>query len=89
MKIQWTNHLKDPEDKSRFARTIESAKPVLDRQIEIINNMEEGLLRSETSLSQFDTPNWDYQQAFKNGYRAGLKEIKQLIDLDNPDQRKQ
>ena len=38
----------------------------------------ESLRASERSESQFDKPNWDYKQAYKNG---SLKEITELLKL--------
>lgn len=79
----WTQHIKDPEDKQRFHDQIKNAKPVLDRLAEILDQEELGLDRSEQSIKSFDTPNWDYKQAFKNGCRSEIHTIKDLIDLDH------
>jgi hypothetical protein len=78
----WTKNLKDPEDIIRFQNTVHSAKPVLDRLIQLIEEEEKALERSETDIRIFDLPNWAERQAFKNGCRSYMNTIKKLIDLD-------
>lgn len=82
MYTKWTEHLNDQEDKARFERLIVSCKPVLDRQLALLKQEEQALDRSEMDVRSFDQPNWDYRQAYKNGYRAALNVSKRLIDLD-------
>lgn len=82
MYSSWTKNLKDPEEIQRFQNTIQSAKPVLDRLIELVNEEEKALDRSETDIRVFDLPNWAERQAFKNGCRSYMQTIKKLIDLD-------
>lgn len=82
MYTKWTEHLSDHEDKQRFQKRIQAAKPILVRLMEILDVEEKTLDRSELNVDQFDKPNWDYKQAFKNGYRAALAVQKKLIDLD-------
>lgn len=78
----WTKHLKDPEEVKRFQNTVISAKPVLDRLLEIMKEDETALDRSEMDIKSFETPNWSHLQAFKNGYRSHLQAINKLINLD-------
>lgn len=82
MQIDWTKNLKDPEEIKRFELTVQSAKPVLDRLKDIIDEKENALNRDEMSLKSFDTPNWEYKQAFKNGIRHANHGFRTLIDLD-------
>lgn len=77
----WTKHLND-EEKQRFENKILSAKEVLDRLTVLISEEEKQLSLSETSLKDFDLPNWEYRQAFKNGYRSCLNVMRRLVDLD-------
>jgi hypothetical protein len=83
MIIAWTKHLKDPEAKAQFEREIEGCKPVLKRLQDLLDEEVLNLDRSEMDIRSFDQPNWDYRQAFKNGYRSCLKTIDTLIDLDH------
>jgi hypothetical protein len=78
----WTKNLKDPEEVIRFQNTVQSAKPVLDRLTELIEEEENALDRSETDIRVFDLPNWAERQAFKNGCRSYMNTVKKLINLD-------
>lgn len=77
----WTKHLAE-DQKERFKSQIIGARDVLERLEEILREEEAQLDRSEIDPNSFDTPNWDYKQAYKNGYRAGLAVMTKLIDLD-------
>lgn len=85
MYSKWTSHLVDEQAKQNFRLQVISAKDVLDRQKQISEEWEKALDRSETDPRQFDTPNWDYRQAWKNGFRAALLQHKTLINLDQQD----
>jgi hypothetical protein len=82
MKTEWTKHLHEEEEKIKFQKRVQSAKEVLDRLKDLVNEYERGLDRSEMSAKSYDTPNWEFKQAHKNGYREALNNIKTLIDLD-------
>lgn len=82
MYLEWTKHLKDPQDKSNFEQQILSARPVLERLKQILEEKENTLDRSETSITVYDTPNWAERQAHKNGNRESLWFLKKLVDLD-------
>lgn len=82
MFTKWTQHLRTDEDKERFRQQVLAAKPVLERLLDLMKSEEDNLNRSETSVKTFDTPNWAYLQAFKNGYRSCLNVVKTTIDLD-------
>jgi len=82
MYLDWVKHLTDVKEQARFQNIVLGSKPVLDRLGDILKEYEKSLDRSETDLSAYETPNWDYKQAHKNGYRACLTKIKDLINLD-------
>jgi hypothetical protein len=82
MFVDWTKHLKTPEEKSRFENQVQSAKPVLDRLIQLIKEKTDSLDLSETREEQFDNPNWAHKQAYKNGLRSATQGFTKLIDLD-------
>ena len=79
----WTKNLKDPEEKNNFESSILGSKKVLERLKEILDEERLGLDYTEMDIKSFDTPGWDYKQAYKNGYRAALKYADMLINLDN------
>jgi hypothetical protein len=82
MKLDWTKHLKNSEEKTRFENLILGSRPVIERLNKILEEYEKSLNRSETDLTTYETPNWDYRQAHKNGYRACLYRIQELLNLD-------
>lgn len=82
MYSRWTQHLQAEEDKTAFKQNILSARPVLDRLLEIINEDESSLDRSEMDQGIYDRPNWDYRQSHKNGNRQYMQAVRLLVDLD-------
>lgn len=78
----WTNHLKDPEEKKRFRSYLHNSRGLLDRQRDILKDMENELDRGETDPNSYDSPSWAARQAHKNGYRECLNKIQKLITLD-------
>lgn len=81
----WYKHLKDPEQIENFKRTLISSRTILDRQTELLNEMEADLNSQETNSQIYDLPNWDYRQADSNGYRRCLRHIRKLIDMSEQD----
>jgi hypothetical protein len=85
MQIAWTKHIKDPEKKKEFETLVRNNVTLLRRLREILEEEDRGLSSSERSIKDFDQPNWEYRQAFKNGYRSCLNVIKKLTELEtNP-----
>jgi predicted Zn-dependent protease len=82
MYTRWTSHLNTDEEKEIFKRDIYSAKNVLERLTEIINEDESILDRSEEDQRIYDNPNWDYRQAHKNGNRQYMRTVRLYTDLD-------
>lgn len=82
MYTRWTSHLRTEEEKESFRKEIYSAKRVLERLAQIINEDEEMLDRSEQDQRIYEVPNWDYRQAHKNGNRQYMQAVRLLTDLD-------
>ena len=78
----WTQHLKSEEEKERFKLSVLSARPVLERLQELINNREAEMEKLELDTTTYDRPNWDYRQAHNNGFRACLRALKIITNLD-------
>lgn len=81
MLTKWTSHLKTPEERQRFESAVLGSKRVLERQYEIIEELETELNSVETNPKNYEIPNWDYRQAHNNGFRQCLNVIKKLIDI--------
>lgn len=82
MYSRWTQHLKTEEEKESFKREIYSAKTVLERLRDIVNEDESSLDRSEIDQRVYDLPNWSERQAHKNGNRQYMNAIRLIVDLD-------
>ena len=78
----WTKHLKSEEDKERFSKSVQSARHVLERLQELLDEEKSSLESAEISPKIYETPNWDYKQAHTNGFKAALKMVSKLINLD-------
>lgn len=78
----WTKNIRSDEEKERFQNTLLGSKEVFNRLIDLLDEKEKELDRSNKNLNDYDSPNWAYRQAHKNGYSSALSFIKTLIDLD-------
>lgn len=83
MKLDWTKNLKETPAQENFKQQLYRSSDVLSRLSDLLTEYEKSLDRNETDPASFDTPNWDYKQAYKNGYRACLLKIKELVNIDN------
>ncbi len=82
MNIYWTKNLRTPEEKEKFQNSVLGSKLVLERLVQILNEEEAELDRSEASTSQYDSPSWSSLQAHRNGDRSRLRWMKALLNLD-------
>lgn len=78
----WTNHLKEPEEKERFRKYIYGSKAILERQSQIIDDELNQLDQLETDKDQYNCPSWAALQADRNGFRRAMKLVKKLNTLD-------
>lgn len=74
----WTKHLKG-QDKEQFESVLRNSKQALSRLVNILDEKTEALSNAETRPEDFSDPNWPYKQAFRNGQKAGLREIRELL----------
>lgn len=89
MFITWAKNQPDQAAKTGFERQVVGAKPVLDRLKNILQDNLRDLEESEINIKSFNTPNWAMQQSYKFGYKAALKEIMKLVDLDKQEPPKE
>lgn len=82
MKIRWTQHIRNEDEKQRFNNTVWSAKVVLDRALDILKEEENAMERTELSLDTFEKPNWAERQAYMNGYKKALRIAQDILNLD-------
>lgn len=80
MDIRWFNHL-PPEKQEEFKKLVINSQLVFTRLLQIVEDDERAMLREETTLKDFDSPNWAYKQAFRNGDRSRLRKMKDLLNF--------
>jgi hypothetical protein len=78
----WTKHIKDPEKKETHTNRLLKSRWVLDELATIIKDTDQEYQRAEISPRAYDLPNWDYKQAHSNGYRQCLRDVLNIINLD-------
>jgi len=79
----WIRHLppQDTEHIKRFEAGIRNSTLALGRLREILEEELEQIDRSESSESQFEIPNWDYLQAYRNGDRSRIRKLLNLLSF--------
>lgn len=82
MYTKWTSNIRDPNIKEQFEGSLKSAKPVLDRLTDILREDLSALHSMEESITQYVGGDWAYKQAHTNGFKACLRKVIKLIDLD-------
>lgn len=81
MPLPWVKHLRDPHKREQLELTLRNSQVALNRLREVLQEMEDSLQQSESSLNDFDDPNWSHKQAFRNGAKSSLKQVKDLLDF--------
>lgn len=79
--LVWTKHLRDSNEKETFEKTLRNSKVAIGRLAQILDDMERELSATETSIKDFEDPNWSHKQAFKNGQRSSIKDLRRLLDF--------
>lgn len=82
MIIDWVKHCKSIEEKEQYVASLARAKWVLDDLSKLVNSNLNGREVAEISPKTYESPNWAYQQAHNNGYKQALKDVLNLINLD-------
>lgn len=83
----WTKHLKTDQEKERFKNSVLGSRVVLDRLQSLMDEEKADLENLENNPKLYDLPNWDYRQAHSNGFRAALKMVSKLINLDQQEKK--
>ena len=77
MKTIWFMDLPKDEQEG-FKREVKSAKNVLDKLEQIVQNR----IKEIVITNDYDSPSWAYKQADRNGYNRTLTEIINILHLD-------
>jgi hypothetical protein len=79
--LMWTKRIKDPQKKEEFIKTLKASRTLIDRFTEILDELEDEIIRDQNTVSRYDNPAWAYRQAYHNGCTAQLRKIKDLFKL--------
>lgn len=83
MWIKWTANLKTESEINAFRDRVFSARPVLDRIVQLLDEKEAAIDRSEIAVAEYDNPNWSHKQAFKNGIRSACADLRLLLTIED------
>lgn len=83
MWIKWTSNLQTEDEINNFRKQVFSAKPVLDRITQLLNEKEASLDKSEINPDTYTNPSWPYLQAYKNGVRAACSDLRLLLTIED------
>jgi hypothetical protein len=78
----WIKNLKTEADKQAFYKQFRNSSDILERLQEIVKEDMSSMEVSEMSLADYDSPNWSYKQAHRNGQKSYASKILKLINLD-------
>lgn len=81
MDIRWTKDISDPGKKEEFRKLLMNSQFVLGKLLDILDDEEAQGLKQETTLADFDAPNWANRQAFRNGQRSSYRKVKDLLNF--------
>lgn len=79
--VVWTKHLKTEQERKDFNDVLGNSSLVLNRLRDILMEEIEVLDRQEGTIDDFKDPAWTHKQAFRNGDRARLRKILDLLNL--------
>lgn len=78
----WIRHLKDQSKKEEFEQAVRASSTALNRLYDLVTEKEADIYNHETSaVVDFNDPSWAFKQAFRNGQKSSLKEIRQLLEF--------
>lgn len=78
--VQWFKHLPE-KDQGEFIALVRGNHRLLSRLLEIIDQRLYDLDTKEETEQTYKEPSYAYLQAFINGRRASLKDIRKLLDF--------
>lgn len=80
MKTIWFQDIKDKEDQEQFKKSVLGSKIVLDKLIQIVYT--KAKIGEGSTSTDYESPSWAYRQADKIGYQRALKEIIDILTVD-------
>lgn len=79
LSLQWTNGVKDPDEKKNLEASIRGSSIALLRLKALAEGKLKGILNTESGLHQYENSAWSHFQAHQNGRKQELKDILELL----------
>ena len=79
--LPWVRHLQDPEHRDKFEQSVRASVPALSRLYDLLEETEGSINKQELTIEDFANSDWAFKQAFRNGQKAQIKELKQLLQF--------
>lgn len=79
--LPWVRHLRDQESKDKFEQSVRASVTALSRLYDLLEETEGSITKQETTIDDFASTDWAFKQAFRNGQKAQIKELKQLLQF--------
>lgn len=81
MHTVWTKNLADNDEKQRFENSLQGSETVLNRLKELLDEKIAEIDRSNLTLRQYQSPNWAFETAHKNGMISAYNAVKDLVTI--------
>jgi hypothetical protein len=79
LSVEWFQGSRNDKDKKLREEMIRASTTMALALHEVLDRWEAELNKSEISKADFDTPNWAFKQAYRNGERARIQKVRDLI----------
>lgn len=79
--MEWVKALPTEKERKDFEKILRNSILVLNRLYEILDERQRNLDSQEINPKDFDVPNWAYKQAYRNGQKSILKDLKDLFNF--------
>jgi hypothetical protein len=78
--LEWFKNV--PQDKRKDYETIIRNSTIMARRLlELCDEWEEDLNRSESKITDYDSPSWGAKQAHRNGDRSRIRKLRELFSF--------
>lgn len=82
--LAWLKGLQGKE-KEDLEYLLRNNRQLINKLLELISEFESDESKSETSISDYDSPSWSHKQADRNGARRAYRKIRSLFSyMDVP-----
>lgn len=79
--LEWTRSYSTEKERKDFEKTLRNSLTVLSRLYDILDEKEQSIEKQNINPKDFDVPNWAYKQAYRNGQKSVLKDLKDLFNF--------